>query len=75
MTYQPDYAPDQALPAVPAELLEMVAEQGLDALQEMIRIIINTASRPSGSSSAVAPSDSATPSFVRAKCRPGIYRR
>jgi putative transposase len=36
MTYQPDYT-------VPPDLLELVAEQGLDALPEMIRIVINTA--------------------------------
>jgi transposase-like protein len=39
MTYQADYT----LPGVPPELLELVAEQGLDALPEMIRIVINTA--------------------------------
>jgi transposase-like protein len=36
MTYQGDYT-------VPPELLELVAEQGLDALPEMIRIVINAA--------------------------------
>ena len=36
MTYQSDYTP-------PQELLELIAEQGLDALPEMIRIVVNTA--------------------------------
>jgi len=36
MTYQPDYTLSQ-------ELLELLNEEGLDALPEMIRIVINTA--------------------------------
>ena len=36
MTYQPDYTLSQ-------ELLERLTEEGLDALPEMIRIVINTA--------------------------------
>lgn len=36
MTYQADYT-------IPSELLELVAQEGLDALPEMIRIVINTA--------------------------------
>lgn len=38
MTYQPDYTLSQ-------ELLERLTEEGLDALPEMIRIVINTAMR------------------------------
>ncbi len=36
MTYQPDYTLSQ-------ELLERLNEEGLDALPEMIRIVINSA--------------------------------
>jgi len=36
MTYQDDFT-------LPTELLEQVAEQGLDFLPELIRILINTA--------------------------------
>ncbi len=36
MTYQPDYTVSQ-------ELLEHLTEEGLDALPEMIRIVINSA--------------------------------
>jgi putative transposase len=40
MTYQADYTPYQTLSQ---ELLERLTEEGLDALPEMIRIVINTA--------------------------------
>jgi putative transposase len=40
MTYQADYTPSYTLSQ---ELLERLAEEGLDALPEMIRIVINTA--------------------------------
>ncbi len=40
MTYQPDYTLSQTLSK---ELLEHLTEEGLDALPEMIRIVINTA--------------------------------
>ena len=36
MTYQPNYT-------LPAEMMDQIAEQGLDALPEMIRILLNTA--------------------------------
>lgn len=39
MTYQSDYTPS----TLSEELLERLAEEGLDALPEMIRIVINTA--------------------------------
>jgi putative transposase len=40
MTYQPDYTLSQTLSQ---ELLERLNEEGLNALPEMIRIVINTA--------------------------------
>lgn len=43
MTYQPDYTPPALPVGLPTDLLELVAEQGLDALPEMLRIVINTA--------------------------------
>ncbi len=43
MTYQPDYTVSGLSQTLSKELLERLTEEGLDALPDMIRIVINTA--------------------------------